>query len=272
MEACVNSALVVCLRALEEEFRRDPRCAGIYLWGSAGRGEEDAWSDLDLAVVVREGDYEAVREEARGTCERLCGRIVGWLPEGEAPGFCNFACLIEAGENVLLCDLLLLTARELARRRIRPGRILFDPEGSLREAGQQGPEPGLAAGDLESAIRTYWIYMYLNGKYLRRGDLFKLLYVQGVLFQQHVRVLNGLQPERRWIWWADDVKRLPEETRAELLVYFGATDVKGLRAAIEREAELFSRTAAAGCDALGIDYPHSLEAAVRGHLGLRPRA
>src|SRR5262249_56648255 len=118
------------------------------MWGGggAGGGEEDAWSERDLGVVVRECDYDAVREELRGTCERLCGEIVGWLPEGEAPGFCNFAFLFEVGEEVLLCDLLLLTAGGGGWRRGGPAKVPVRPGGVLRGGGGPGGGGGGGGG------------------------------------------------------------------------------------------------------------------------------
>src|SRR5205807_675550 len=105
-----------------------------------------------------------------------------------------------------------------------PDRILFDRAGLLETASKENapqPQP-LPVDKLRWLIDNYWVYMYLNGKYSQRADVYKLLYVQGVLFQTHLNILNALHPETQWNWWARDVKHLPEEKQQELLIYFGA--------------------------------------------------
>src|SRR5215216_6010642 len=87
---------------IERRLREDPRCLGLYLWGSSGKGTDDAYSDLDLAVVIRDADYEVVRQEFRPLCEAICGPLPVWLPEGEQEGFCNYALLFAAGPDLLL--------------------------------------------------------------------------------------------------------------------------------------------------------------------------
>jgi hypothetical protein len=107
--------------------------------------------------------------------------------------------------------------------------------------------------------------MYLNGKYFRRHDVYKMLYVQDVLFRTHLEVLLSLSPESGG-WWARDVQRLPEARRNDLLVYFGSGSAEALVAAIEREMDLFSDDAQTSCRQAGVIYPRGLETGVRRHL------
>jgi hypothetical protein len=263
----MDPALQKALDRLEAHFRQDARCLGMYLWGSAGAGTADAHSDLDVAFVLREEDLAAVDRGLRPICEQLCGRIVGWMSEGASDGFASYAFLFESDERpLLLCDVQLTTPRALSRRRVRPGRILFDHAGVLGAARERAADAPFTTADLQAAVQGYWIYMYLNGKYFRRGDLYKLLYVQEVLVRNHLEVLNALEPESRWSWWARDIQRLPEAKQRELLVYFDAVDFERIAAALRREAELFARDAVLACRWHGIEYPNLLELAVRRHL------
>src|SRR5262249_54552128 len=111
----MHPILSATLEKAERHFRADDRCLGLYLFGAAGRGSDDAYSDLDLAIVVRDEAYAAMKQDFRETCERICGPIQVWLPEGEREQFCNYAFLFEAGEHLLLCDFSLLTASFLAQ-------------------------------------------------------------------------------------------------------------------------------------------------------------
>jgi predicted nucleotidyltransferase len=252
---------------LELHFRADGRCLGIYLWGSAGRGTEDQYSDLDLGVVVRDGEFEAVRGDLRSTCERVCGKIQGWLPEGERDQFGNYAFLFEAGGELLLCDLTVMSAGFLTRNPwSRPIRILFDPEGRLAAGQSQGSPPPYSPDGLLTSIHDYWVYAYLNGKYWKRSDLDKLLYVQSRLFQIHVKLLHALHPDEEWSWWPVSLHHLPEEHHAAMRVYFGASELTEIAAALRRELDLFSRDARAAAAAWDVAYPDALEQAVRRHL------
>ncbi|HEV2065959.1 MAG TPA: nucleotidyltransferase domain-containing protein, partial [Thermomicrobiales bacterium] len=54
---------------VEDALRSDERVVAAWLAGSFGRGTEDAWSDLDLHVVVRDDALAGWL----GARERWCG-------------------------------------------------------------------------------------------------------------------------------------------------------------------------------------------------------
>jgi predicted nucleotidyltransferase len=260
----IDPHLTASLDRLVERFRSDPRCTAMYLWGSLGRADPDPYSDVDVAVVTPDSAYEEVARELRGVVEAECGPVVAWLPEGEAPGFCNYAFLYEAPDRVLLYDFVIVSESAFRKRQIVPGQVLFSH-------GEPGEAPAAAPGvqtppPLVRLLTEYWVYMYLNGKYWRRGDLYKLLYVQQVLFQTHLKVLATRYPDREWTWWARDVKHLPPEAREELLAYFPGSSRDAVASAIAHECDLFSRDAASACGKAGQPYPAEMEAAVRRHL------
>jgi len=263
----VEPLLLQALDRIAEHFRPDPRCLGMYLLGSIGRGTTDAYSDVDVALVTRDEHYAAVQAELRPLCEGICGPIVVWLPEGESEGFCNYAVLATAPDNrVLLYDFEIATETAFHRLALRPDRILFDHTGLLAAAGDRAHAAPLPGGGLSRAVDTFWVYAYLNGKYLRRGDLYKMLSVQNVLFQMHLQVLRTLHPGTEWLWWAEDVHRLGPEKERALLVYFGAASVEAIRAALPLELTMFAADATTACSELDVEYPCLLENAVRGHL------
>lgn len=66
-------------------FAGDVRCVGMHLKGSGGTGMDDAYSDVDLELVVEDAHFAAVSAELREVCERVCGRIELWFPEGARP-------------------------------------------------------------------------------------------------------------------------------------------------------------------------------------------
>ena len=53
---------------LTRHFSHDRRCIGVLLHGSGAQGTDDIYSDIDLAVVVSEKDYVAVRDGLKERC------------------------------------------------------------------------------------------------------------------------------------------------------------------------------------------------------------
>jgi len=254
------------IEAFTAYFREDTRCFGLHLKGSGGTGTDDEYSDVDLELVVEDASYEALSAELRDVCERVCGRIALWFPEGRRADGCNYAFLFEHDGEQFLYDFALATRSAVVGDTRRPGKILFDRD-RLLESLRATRDPAKYAPDrLRYAIDHYWIYAYLSGKYARRGDLYKLLYVQQTIFRVHIEVLRALHPEGEWGWWPRDLARLPEETQAAMVQYFPAPEVAAIREALGNEVRQFGTVARAACARWGQAYPEGLEAYVLRHL------
>ena len=115
-------------------------------------------------------------------------------------------------------------------------------------------------------IDTYWVYAYLAGKYWRRNDLYKLLYIQQTLLQLHIRLLHVAQRSSEGHWWAGDVARLSVRDRRRLRAYFSAATLKAVAHSFARGLDLFAADARPACASRGLAYPVGREQAVRRHL------
>lgn len=253
------------LEKAEAHFRADPRCLGLYLFGSVGKGTDDPYSDLDLAVVVRDAAYAGLRQEFRSLCEGLAGPLAAWLPEGEEEQFVNCAFLFEADGELLLGDFSLMTGSFFTGRGERPGRILFDPEGILAAVTESSPRP-FPPEKLLPTIAEYWVYAYIYGKYSKRQDLFKLCYLQETLLKIHVRLLRALHPSVDGSWWPVTLRHIPADRQERMKAYFTTADPSVIAAALEGTLDTFSDDARAACHARGVAYPEETEHAVRAHL------
>jgi hypothetical protein len=263
----MHPRLLHALDAAESHFRGDPRCLGMYLHGSIGRGETDAYSDIDVCAVIEDAHYEAVKGELRDLCERLFGPVIIWLPEGEQPGYCNFAFLFTRGDELLLTDFDIITRSKFLARNAPPDRILWDRTGILQEVAQrERPLAAVSAHRLAHLIDTYWVYAYLDGKYWRRDDRYKLLYVQQTLAQLHIRLLNTLHHGSEGSWWAGDTQKLPARDQRRLRAYFSAATPAAIGRALDRSLGLFAEDAREVCAMGDIPYPVEREQAVRKHL------
>ncbi len=260
----LNERLQKSVERLTAHYTSDARCLAVFLWGSAGRGNADLFSDIDFGVVVADADYAAMRAELRAVCERECGTLTLWLAEADNDGFCSIAFLFLDGDEVLLYDFMMISSSLLSRYRPKQVEVLLDRENLFLEpVAESKSKP---TSDIQTIITTYWVYCYLNGKYFQRGDIYKILYVQQVLFQTHFRLLGHLFPSPDWGWWAMDIKHLSEPHRKEMLAYWGAATQEQVAKALTQEVDTFSRDARQACLLLGETYPAQMEADVRRHL------
>ena len=264
-----HPVLLESLERLRTRFEADDRCVGMYLWGSMSSGTADDWSDVDVAAVLRDDAYESVKAEMQSICNTDCGPVVVWLPEGETAEFVNDAFLFQVNDRLHLYDFMIMSASYMKRTPwVRPQHIYFDKTGALASAVQREAPATTALDpvDLLHQIRNYWVYSYLNGKYYKRHDTYKMLYVQGVIFQMHMKVLRFLYAEEEWTWWARDIHTLPATIQNELLVYYGAVQPDEITTAIAKEFSLFTRDAQAACAKWHVAYPLDIESSVRAHL------
>ncbi len=263
----IHPGLQDSLARIEAHFQADRRCVAMYLWGSLGNETGDRYSDVDIAIVVDDLEYQAVKSELRSLCEMLCGPVLAWLPEGERPQSCNFAFLFTCDDVVLLYDFYLSSVSEAQKGPgAAPKKVIFDRNGLFDTSQLLPPDPAPQGNGLRRDITTYWIYMYLNAKYHSRNDIYKMLYVQQVLFQTNLKVLLTMSRLATANWWVNDVHRLAESHQKELEIYFPVPDVQALVRAIWKEVDLFARDARAACAQNGVEYPNDLEDGVRRYL------
>jgi len=258
------------LERLLETLRGYDACLGIYLWGAHSTNTADEFSDLDVAVVVRDSDYESVKSNLRSCCDSCFGTTVGWLPEGERDGIVNYAFLFESGHELLLADLLLLSeGLYRGNPTATTNCILFDRAGFLLKLAHPATptQKALPAKQLEQCQQDYWTYMYLNGKYWKRRDTFKIVSAQEALFQRHVNLLRLLYSGPDWSGWAaKDVRQFPEQCREQLLAYSAGARFETLSSLLHQEMDSFSQDAQQACQRYGVNYCDELERRVREYL------
>lgn len=258
-----NSMHLQRIQELVKRFEGDSRCLAMYLSGSLAKGTSDEYSDVDMGIVVADEHYDLIRAELPAICEAELGKLAAWLPEAETADWSSYAFLCHQGQELLLYDLAVTPISNW--KGTDAAQVLFDRTGRSGTATEE-TAGAFDANRLAWLIKHFWVYMYLNGKYVKRSDIYKMLYIQGVLFQAHLGLLHALQPGHRWHWWPQDVQSLAIEHQDRLLVYFGAADLEGLAAAIASELDLFSKDASTICKQWGMEYPAVLEQGVRRHL------
>ena len=268
-ETGIHPQLLNTLEQLRDRCNEDNRCVGMYFWGSLSTDTADSHSDIDVCAVVKKECYADFKRDVPAICESIFGEPVAWMPEGERPEKVNYAFLFRFNDEILLYDFRVISESFLKNLPpVSQESILFDKSGQLKAAVAPREIKQLNAGDLGEALQNYWIYMYLNGKYFERSDLYKILYVQASLFQRHMQIIRFRYPDIAWYgWYAKDTHLCPAIHRDQLLLYYRGARMDNVAAILGEEMDLFSEEAQIVCQEWKVDYPHHTERGVRQHLG-----
>lgn len=257
-----------------EYFKQDEHCLCVLLHGSAGTGRDDIYSDVDLSIIVTEDSYKEMKDKLPELSEKICGKIHLWFPEGERANHVNHAFLFEAEGEQFLYDLAVMTQSFYTTKGYDPSEvILFDRTGTIQDIRDKQPRRGIQRETIPNLIKQYWLYTYLTGKYYRRADLYKLIYIQHFLFDKHMMLLGALYPNTGWTWWPVDLMKLSKEDQMNMLIYLRNIEMESIAADIMEEISVFSRDAKRICERFDFKYPHELEKYVRKHLycmGFKP--
>lgn len=189
-------------------------CRAIVLKGSIGRGDDDAYSDIDMYVVTAEGDFQAFLDK-RLECLKSYGNIVFWEEnQFSAPQ------LLAIYENGLHVDLYTVTAENMEHS--DPVKVHYDPEGIFADYLWDRPEmsPAELAASFSSALyymveadtaycrKNYaWTARILDSSVAESARLLRFLYDRQYAFLG-LKKLNEIVPPERF--------RLVEEAYANL--------------------------------------------------------
>jgi predicted nucleotidyltransferase len=214
------------LRAIVTFYEPDPRVLAVIVFGSLGRGEWDALSDIDLDVVVADEACIQVADELR----RLCA---SFAPLGE-----HAALIVPTGDDeadVVLESLLQLSVRyhPLASTkpaivdslRVLAGRLDAATIAAAAAANPSDPEPS-PDHLLAACVR----YAAVAQVYLQRASLWLAIEIlhrmRSLLMDIFVRTHGGGRP----------LHRFPAIAPAGLQAQLGATlpqaDPSSVRAAL----------------------------------------
>ncbi len=154
----------------------DRRIVAAWLAGSLGRGEGDAWSDLDLWVAVRDADMEAVRVGRRDFVAALGEPVlISEAPQNAPPGGAYLWTLYPGSHGPMHVDWNWLPQKGAALP--HDVHILFDKVGlpPAQEPLQEPPTGQELAASLTQECAFFWGMSSVVAKYIARGDLYDAL-------------------------------------------------------------------------------------------------
>jgi predicted nucleotidyltransferase len=247
-------------------FQDDSRVVAAYYFGSVNRAEEDELSDADVLFVVQPESFEEFDRDLPTLFAKLCPRIHLWWPERfNSDTWKNYAILFEAEGALLQYDMTFMKPPGQVIT-VQPEQFIFDKAGLLK-SGASPSEVPYDSQKLRWTVEMFWIFAYITAKYLKRRDIYKLLYAQEGLRDAHLEILRALKPLAGKSWWPKTAKEVvPEDKTGDILLYFGGADVGAIAQAVPKELDNFSRDARLACARWEVEYPEKLEQRVRKYL------
>lgn len=135
----------------------DPRVVAAWLIGSRGRGQADAWSDVDLVVVARDNSLAALKAERRQFAAQLgTPLLIQDLPRNAPPGGAYLLVLYPGETGPLHLDVYWRLATEAPLPR--------DTDASEGPAAPEAPDARLARD-----ILFFWAMAPIAAKYFGRA-------------------------------------------------------------------------------------------------------
>jgi predicted nucleotidyltransferase len=237
-------------------FETDDRIAGVIVVGSGSVGFGDAYSDIDLDVVMHAADDVApvvADWTARiGEMFDVWGRFgVDYAPDSFLRGYLL--------ENYLELDIGFVHLGNLAAGKWR-WRVAFDRSGQIEDiqqrtwAAHQGPD---VRAEYDKAVGSIWHYVLHVAVAARRGTIWRALHDLDTVRQMAI-AMAGLRHELN-VKRARYADELPAEFRAALERSLpGSATPEAVMGALRAATECFFSEARAVAQTLGVEPPDTL--------------
>ena len=237
-------------------FISDVRITGLIVGGSLARGGIDAYSDIDLYVIVRDEDFEAVFAERDAAAESVGTPLFRFIADHNPGGEHDYIILYE--EHTKL-DLMYLRASDITPAEKWAKYLILKDSGDFLEnikAQSHGVAPPRPAPEtLQIINQKFWTWCwYVFGK-IARGELWEAL--DGI---HSIRSL-ALLPMMAWTygWPQEGYRRLESKLAARGVTPTAAAATiastlqpVSLYAALQAEIEFFLDIRARLCERYGL--------------------
>ena len=227
-------------------LRSDERVVAVWLAGSLGRGDADAYSDVDLWVVVRDEAMQAVRDGRRAFVEVL-GRplLISEAPQNAPPGGAYLWTLYAGkyGPQHVDWNWLPQTGASVPA----DAQLLFDRVGL--PGAQDTPRAWPAGEELSAALTQecafFWGMCTMVAKYIARGRRYDVLKLLDLLAYTSDKV--------RWLLGEGELKTYKESLWDEVPLF---TELEGQFGVLRKLAAEMEREVGPKVEAVGGLVPH----------------
>lgn len=241
-----------------ECFKADHRVLAAYMTGSAFTPNEDELSDVDPTFFIKTDHYSQFHKELPGIFRRLCDNVIFLWPERfNCQTWINYAVIFEHQGQLLQYDITIEPEPQEKPRYCLPGQLIFDKTGVLLKESEIKRSPDPTREEILHAVETYWLWSYIQVKYLKRKDFVKVLYVQQELFNAHLKLVCFMnEPFQPLGWWCSAIKSIKDpQCRDILMSYHIHQDVASMASKIKRQISALIDHTHCCCSKYGLPYP-----------------
>jgi predicted nucleotidyltransferase len=272
------SAQAALIERAREILQADERVIACWLEGSFARGNADAWSDVDLHIVVADEDAAALRAERK----EVVGRIAPILALDDAPLPWGAHLLVVALKGPARLDLYIERESRLNDAlRFETPRVLFDRNGVTSTLKLTEDIEPLVRKRLADLMRTFFFGAMWPGRLLGRREWGTLFTNAGTVIFQFMVPAMLIQDSPQHFYrppfhnerFLSKPRRVTinslvaEVARSFIDIDKGDPAVAPIVAVYERLLETVWTEFRAACEKYGIEYMEAAELETRAYLG-----
>lgn len=256
-----------CLIAAAE---RDPRIVGIVDYGSSGEGRADEWSDVDVAVFIRDADFDEFERAWKDWAAQFGPLLLAYVggvghpwavyDTQPLPLRIDFAFHRESALDVMLTWPNAPVSAE--------AMVLYDDTGgglisnARRLVGQSLAPPDMKRA-FESVCGDFWDYMLRTFSRLKRGHLWAARYDFNCILLGNLHALLRIEAGSIDRWRASSSALAIEQAISvdrleQLNACIPEAGVEGLRRAFVNAAQLSYDVCVRTATANGWSWPQRL--------------
>lgn len=267
----MNDILTHAFNQLSEIIKEDKRCLGGWHFGSVSRGMDDEYSDVDPVFVIDGKYFEEFDNELPQLFERICDKVLlYWAENFNNDEIRNYGFDIQIGEKIYQFDIFLLNSMKteswsfkIHSTGIKKENIIFDRNGIIAEIVKNAPTGEIPYRNVTRIIDTYWHYIHMITKYFIRQDYFKILHNVRILMDAHAELLLAEYDCITWGGSDSKLRFIPPQKQEHLKQYSMVNDLNSVKKSLKLSMNWFSMDAREICLSKGINYPITVEVALK---------
>ncbi len=243
----MNQNLLTISEAFAAAMKETDGVLGAWNFGSVMHGTSDEYSDVDIIFLIGGNAWKDMEAKVSAALSEQCdGVALSWGEGFNGHSLISNSYLLRKDGQVLQFDVVLLNQdciREplckIHYMDLSEKDIVFDNGGQVQELCADPPHGNPWSCSLDRVITTYYFFLHMTAKYLRRQDYFKLNQTMRTLYDMHASLLLAGYDAISWGGTESRLHFLPADRQEHLKKYYCTDDFRLNRANLARSMEWF---------------------------------
>ncbi|CAN5647347.1 hypothetical protein BH09CHL1_BH09CHL1_12020 [soil metagenome] len=156
------------IEQVQKQLAGDERVVAAWLHGSIGRGERDAWSDIDLVVLIEETHYSEFWDDRQSLFDAIGNQMFQQhpIPGNSMVSGGNFQLIVFEGP----VEIDWTVAPATGASRPADTRLLFERR---QIPVVESPAPTRSESEVQDRLEFFWAMAPIAVKYAARDDMLR---------------------------------------------------------------------------------------------------